>query len=163
VIDDVLKANERYAAARAEAQLPMPAGKKFALVTCMDARIEPRHAFGIAEGQAYVIRNAGGRVSEALRSLSICQLLLGAEEVAIIHHTDCGMTTFTDDQLREKIKAELGGDANSVAFLPFRDVEESVRDDLALYRESKIVRQDVPVRGFVFDVETGRLHEVSAE
>lgn len=160
VIDETLAANVQYAANFTKGNLPMPPGRKLAVVVCMDARIAPARALGLEEGDAHVIRNAGGRVVEALRSLAISQLLLGTEEVAVIHHTDCGMLTFTDDDLRRKIRVELSGNADHVAFLPFSDVEASVREDLAVYRESKIVRQDIPVRGFVYDVKTGRVREV---
>jgi carbonic anhydrase len=161
VIDEVLEANRSYAEGFSKGDLPMPPGRKLAIVTCMDARIESGQAFGLEEGDAHVIRNAGGRVSEAIRSLAISQQLLGTEAVAIVHHTDCGMLTFTDEELRQRLKESLDADADDVAFLPFSDVEESVRADLRAYRRSALVRQDVDVRGFVFDVRTGRLSEVS--
>jgi len=160
-IDQVLETNAQYAATFTRGNLPMPPARKLAVVTCMDARISPAHALGLEEGDAHVIRNAGGRMVEALRSLAISQLLLGTEEVAVIHHTDCGMLTFTDDDIRKKIQVQLNGNADHIAFLPFSDVEASVRQDIAAYRDSKIVRQDIPVRGFVYDVKTGRLSEVN--
>lgn len=160
VIEETLHANQQYASGFSKGNLPMPPGRKLAVVVCMDARIDPARALGLEEGDAHVIRNAGGRVSEALRSLTISQLLLGTEEVAVIHHTDCGMLTFTDDSLRKDVRAKLNADADHVAFLPFSDVEQSVKDDLVQYRQSTIVRQDIPVRGFVYDVKTGRLTEV---
>ncbi|HEX6032658.1 MAG TPA: carbonic anhydrase [Tepidiformaceae bacterium] len=160
VIDEILAANTRYAGSFDKGELPMPPGRKVAIVTCMDARIETGRALELEEGDAHVIRNAGGRVSEALRSLAISQQLLGTEEVAIIHHTDCGMLTFTDEQLRQKLRENLGADASHIAFLPFSDVEQSVVDDLEAYAESHVVRHDIPVRGFVFDVKTGALREV---
>src|SRR5581483_9051416 len=131
------------------------------VVVCMDARIDPARALGLEEGDAHVIRNARGRVVEALRSLAISQQLLGTREVAIIHHTDCGMLTFTDADIRAKLRANLDADADDVAFLAFSDVDASVRADLAIYRHSPIVRQDIPVRGFAYDVHTGALREVS--
>jgi len=160
VIDDILKANAAYAADFKQASLPMPPGRKVAIVTCMDARIETGRAFGLKEGDAHVIRNAGGRVSEALRSLIISQELLGTDEVAIIHHVDCGMLTFTDQSLRDKLRSH-GAIADGIAFLSFPDLDQSVRDDLAIYKSSNLVRQDIPVRGFVFDVKSGKLREVS--
>jgi len=160
VIDDILKANADYAADFNQASLPMPPGRKVAIVTCMDARIETGRAFGLKEGDAHVIRNAGGRVSEALRSLIISQELLGTDEVAIIHHVDCGMLTFTDQSLRDKLRSH-GAIADDIAFLSFPDLDQSVRDDLAIYKSSNLVRQDIPVRGFVFDVKSGKLREVS--
>jgi carbonic anhydrase len=158
-IDRTLEANTRYAAGFRKGSLPMPPGRKLAIVVCMDARIDPAKAFGLEEGDAHVIRNAGGRIADALRSLVISQTLLGTEEVLIVHHTDCGMLTFTDESLRRQLSAR-GVDADDVAFLPFRDVEESVRADLAAYERSPLVRHDIPVRGFVYDVKTGRVHEV---
>ncbi len=161
VIDELLAANRAYAAAFRKGSLPLPPARQVAIVVCMDARIDPARALGLTEGDAHVIRNAGGRMVEALRSLAISQQLLGTQEVMVIHHTDCGMLTFTDADLRARLRARLGADADHIAFLPFQDLEASVRDDLAAYRASPIVRQDVPVRGFIYDVGTGALHEVA--
>jgi carbonic anhydrase len=160
VIDQLLDANARYAGGFRKGSLPMPPGRNVAIVACMDARLDPARALGLEEGDAHVIRNAGGRIADALRSLAVSQALLGTEEVMIVHHTDCGMLTFTDESLRTKFR-ERGVDADDVAFLPFADVEESVRADLAAYQRSQLVRHDVPVRGFVYDVKTGRVHEVA--
>lgn len=162
-IELALRSNHEYAGDFTKGGLAMPPARKLAIVVCMDARIDPARAFGLQEGDAHVIRNAGGRVSEALRSLAISQTLLGTEEVMIVHHTDCGMLTFRDDEIRERLRRERGADADDVAFLPFRDVDQSVRDDLRLYRRSPLVRQDVPLRGFVYDVRTGGLREVTVE
>ncbi len=162
VTDELLRANAAYAADFDKGHLPLPPGRKVAVVVCMDARIDPARALGLHEGDAHVIRNAGGRVSEGLRSLAISQQLLGTEEVVVIHHTDCGMLTFRDEHLRLQLRERLGADADHIAFLPFADLDESVRDDLRAYRSSPIVRQDVPVRGFVYDVKTGTLREVVA-
>lgn len=159
VFDRMLEGNRAHAAAFRDGGLPAPPRLRLAIVTCMDARIDPLRAFGLAVGDAHIIRNAGGRVAEALRSLCISQQLLGTEAVAIVHHTGCGMATFRDDDLRERLRAQ-GIVADHVAFLPFRDVEQAVRDDIALYRATPWVRQDIPVRGFVYDVETGVLREV---
>ena len=160
VIDETLQANTKYAADFNKGTLPLPPGRQLAVVVCMDARIDPAKALGLTEGDAHVIRNAGGRVSEALRSLAISQTLLGTKEVAVIHHTDCGMLTFTDESIRKQLREQRGADADHVAFLPFPELDQSVRDDLAAYKKSPLVRQDVPVRGFVYDVKTGRLREV---
>lgn len=156
----ILDANAAYAAGFDKGGLPMPPARQVAIVTCMDARIETGAALGLSEGDAHVIRNAGGRVVEALRSLAISQQLLGTREVVIIHHTDCGMLTFSDDELRSRIRRELGADASHVAFLPFSDVEQSVRDDIAAYAASPLVLHDIPVRGFVYEVESGKLRPV---
>jgi carbonic anhydrase len=158
-MDQVLSANAAYAAQFDKGALPGPPRLKLAIVTCMDARIETGRAFGLEEGDAHVIRNAGGRVSEALRSLIISQALLGTEAVAVVHHTECGMLSFTDESLRKQLR-EGGADADSIAFLPFSDLEQSVRDDIAVYAASTLVRHDIPIRGFVFDVKTGALEEV---
>lgn len=160
VIDEVLEANRAYVAGFQKGMLPLPPGRRLAIVVCMDARIDPARALGLDEGDAHVIRNAGGRIVEALRSLAISQQLLGTEEVMIIHHTDCGMLTFTDADLRGKLRDTLGADADHIAFLPFQNLEASVRADLAAYRAAPIVRQDVPVRGFIYEVRTGGLQEV---
>lgn len=160
-IQEFLKANEDYASSFSKGELALPPARRVAVVVCMDARIDPARALGLQEGDAHVIRNAGGRISDSLRSLTISQTLLGTEEVAIIHHTDCGMLTFSDDDIRSKLRAEKNVDADAVAFLPFKDLDRSVLDDIALYRASPLVRQDIPVRGFVYDVRTGRLREVS--
>jgi carbonic anhydrase len=160
VIDETLHANEKYAADFNKGTLPLPPGRHLAAVVCMDARIDPAKALGLSEGDAHVIRNAGGRVSEALRSLAISQTLLGTKEVAVIHHTDCGMLTFSDESIRKQLREQRGADADHVAFLPFHDLDQSVRDDLAAYKKSPLVRQDISVRGFVYDVKTGRLREV---
>ena len=158
----ILEANQRYAAGFAKGDLPMPPARRLAVLTCMDARIDPAQALGLAEGDAHVIRNAGGRASDdALRSLVISQQLLGTREVLVIHHTDCGMLTFSNEQLRAKLAQDLGADAATVDFLPFADLEESVRQDVATIRASPLVLDDIWVRGFVYAVRTGRLREVA--
>jgi len=159
VTDEFLQANEQYAATFTKGALAMPPARHVAVVVCMDARLDPAKMLGLDEGDAHVIRNAGGRAADALRSLVISQQLLGTREVVVIHHTDCGMLTFTDDQLRQKLHHELGVDTD-LAFLPFADFEQSVRDDVAAIRSSPLLLRDVPVRGFIYDVTTGRLHEV---
>jgi carbonic anhydrase len=148
VIDETIQANAKYAADFTKGTLPLPPGRQLAVVVCMDARIDPAKALGIAEGDAHVIR------------LAISQTLLGTREVAVIHHTDCGMLTFTDETIRKQLREQRGVDADDVAFLPFHDLDQSVRDDLATYKRSTLVRQDVTLRGFVYDVKTGRLREV---
>jgi carbonic anhydrase len=158
-IDETLSANARYASTFKKGHLPMPPGRKLAIVVCMDARIDPARALGLEEGDAHVIRNAGGRIADAIRSLAISQVLLGTEAVMIVHHTDCGMLTFTDESIRRQLK-DRGADADDMAFLAFKNVEESVVADMNAYDRSPLVRHDVPVRGFVFDVKTGKVSEV---
>ncbi|KAL2217744.1 carbonic anhydrase [Thermoascus aurantiacus ATCC 26904] len=125
----------------------------------MDARLDPARALGLEEGDAHVIRNAGGRAADAIRSLVISQQLLGTREIVIVHHTDCGMLTFTDDSLRAKIKAELAQNADHIAFLPFSDIRQSVLDDIALLKQSPLIL-DVPITGYIYEVETGRIVRV---
>jgi carbonic anhydrase len=129
----------------------------------MDARIIPSRALGLEEGDAHVIRNAGGRARDALRSLMISQRLLGTREVAIIHHTDCGMLTFTNRDLREKIRGDLGQDTGEFDFLPFQDLDESVREDVEFLLATQLLNPDTIIRGFVYDVRDGRLREVPIE
>ena len=159
VADEFVQANQQYAAAFDKGSLPMPPRRHVAVVTCMDARLDPAKFLGLQEGDAHVIRNAGGRAADAIRSLVISQQLLGTREVVVIHHTDCGMLTFTDDQLRQKLRDDLGTQTTD-AFLPFSDLERSVRDDVAAIRTSPLLLKDLPVRGFIYDVRTGRLQEV---
>jgi len=162
VTDEFLAANAQYAASFTKGDLPMPPGRRTAVLVCMDARIDPAKALGLEEGDAHVIRNAGGRASDdAIRSLVISYTLLGTREFVVIHHTDCGMLTFTNEQLRDQLKRDLGADASAIDFLPFSDVDESVRRDVATIRSSPLIPQDIPVRGFVCDVRSGQLREVA--
>ena len=159
-IDEYLANNARYAEAF-NGPLPMSPSAHLAVVACMDARLNVYALLGLGDGEAHVIRNAGGLATEdALRSLVISTQLLGTREVLVIHHTDCGMLTFTDPQLREKIRTDLGVDTDQ-EFLSFPDLEQSVRDDVQAIRTSPLLLKDVPVRGFIYDVKTGRIHEVA--
>ncbi len=165
VTDELVTANTRYASGFTKGKLPLPPARKVAVVTCMDARIIPSRALGLEEGDAHVIRNAGGLARDALRSVVISQRLLGTREVVVIHHPDCGMLTFRNEDIRRQVTAELGADAGkaaeSIDFLPFPDVEQSVRDDVEFLRNSPLIPEDIPVRGFVYDVHTGRVSEVA--
>jgi carbonic anhydrase len=161
VIDELVQANEHFADALGEVESPpLPPARKVAIVTCMDARIVPARIFGLEEGDAHVIRNAGGLAREALRSLVISQRLLGTNAIMVIHHTDCGMLSFQNEDVREKVKQDLGADASDIDFMPFGDLEQSVRDDVSFLRESPLIADDTEVRGFVYDVGTRRLSEV---
>lgn len=163
VSDELLQANKEYARTFDRGDLPMPPARRLAVVTCMDARIVPSRQFGLEEGDAHVIRNAGGRARDALRSLVISQRLLGTNEIAVIHHTDCGMQTFTNHDLHAKVKQDLGADSSGIDFLPFSDVDASVREDVAFLLSSPLIPGSVLIRGFVYDVHSGRLNEVHFE
>ena len=140
----------------------MPPGGHVAVLTCMDARLDPARFLGLEVGDAHVIRNAGGRASEdAIRSLAISQQLLGTNEVVVIHHTDCGMLTFRNEDLRKKLKQELNADAEHIDFLPFKNVEQSVRDDVATIKNSPLLLKNIEVSGFIYDVKSGRLLPVT--
>jgi carbonic anhydrase len=133
-----------------------------AVLTCMDARIHVTKALGLDIGDANLIRNAGGRASDdAIRSIVIATELLGAGEVAVLHHTDCGMLKFTNDDLRNKLSTERGVDASGVDFLPFSDVEQSVREDVATLEASSLLADGIEVTGWVYDVKTGTISPVS--
>jgi carbonic anhydrase len=163
VIDELVQANEAYARAFDRGDLPLPPARRVAILTCMDARIIPSRALGLEEGDAHVIRNAGGRARDALRSIIISQRLLGTRELAVIHHTDCGMLTFTNRDLRAKVKEDLGQDTGEFDFLPFADLDESVRQDVEFLHATQLLNPDTLIRGFVYDVRTGRLKEVKVE
>jgi carbonic anhydrase len=162
-IDELLKANEAYAATFDRGHLPLPPARRIAIVTCMDARILPSRALGLQEGDAHVIRNAGGRARDALRSIIISQRLLGTREVAVIHHTDCGMLTFSNRDLREKVRKDLGQDTGEFDFLPFQNLDDSVREDIEFLQATQLLDLETLIRGFVYDVATGKLREVRVE
>src|SRR6266566_3188441 len=145
VVDEFLQANEEYASHFQKGDLPLP----------------PARILGLEEGDAHVIRNAGGRAADALRSLVISEQLLGTNTIVIIHHTDCGMLTFTNEQIHDKVKRDLSADADHIAFLPFKDLEQSVRDDIAFLRNSPLIPQNIDIRGFIYDVKTGKLQPVA--
>jgi carbonic anhydrase len=160
-VSKLVEANRRFASEFAHADADMPPRRRVAVLTCMDARLHPERFLGLDIGDAHVIRNAGGRASDdAIRSLVISNWLLGTREIVVIHHTDCGMLTFTDDELRSKLRDETGADASHIAFLPFDDLEGSVRDDVERIRRSALVPPDAELSGFVYDVRSGELREV---
>ena len=160
--DEFKRANEQYAASFEGGDLPTPPARKVAVVTCMDARLHPEKFLGLELGDAHVIRNAGGRVSEdAIRSLVISERLLGTEEIVVVHHTECGMMTFKNEDLAAKIKEDLGVDASGHDFLPFPDLETSVREDVEKVRASELIPDDIEVYGAIYDVKTGELREVA--
>ena len=159
--DELLQNNEAYAASFDKGDLPLPPAKKVAVVTCMDARLNPYVMLGLREGDAHVIRNAGCVVTDdEIRSLAISQRLLGTEEVIVIHHTDCGMLTFKDDDFKAQIQADTGIKPPWSAEA-FADLDEDVRQTVARIKVSPFIPKKDAVRGFVYEVETGRLREVT--
>lgn len=159
-IDTYLGNNADYAADYSKGSLPMPPAKQIAIVACMDARLETGALLGLEEGEAHVIRNAGGVVTDdVIRSITISQRLLGTREIMLIHHTDCGMLTFTDAGLKEEIQVETGI-RPPFAMEAFSDLEDDVRQSIARIEASPFVVHKDAIRGFVYEVETGRLREV---
>lgn len=163
VIEEVIKANESYAQNFTIGDLPMPPGRKLAVVACMDARLTVEEVLGLKTGDAHIIRNAGGIVTEdTIRSLIISHHLLGTQEFLLIHHTDCGMLTFKDEELRAKLQQQTGtATVAPVHFHAFSDLEEDVRQQIQKLKSHPWIPKHIPVRGFIFDVKTGKLHEVS--
>jgi len=157
VVEEVTQSNERYASGFAKGDLPMPPGRKFAVVTCMDARLDPAGFLGLDEGDAHVIRNAGGLVNdETIRSLLISHHLLGTQETLVIGHTDCGMLTFSNADVHEK----LGPESESIDFQPFPDVAERVRQSVETIRSHPLLPESFGASGFVYDVGSGRIEPV---
>jgi len=180
VLDEVLSANHRYAESFGDkGKLPLPPGRRFAILTCMDARLDPAKYAGLAEGDAHVIRNAGGRASDdAIRSLVISHKLLGTNEYFVVHHSDCGMELFTDDIISGLLEKSLdtatldaggwqdtGTSQGSVAgryirWLTIADRDTSVLEDVQRIRQHPLVAKEIPIYGYVYDVKSGRLIEV---
>jgi carbonic anhydrase len=161
VTDDLLRNNAEFAKSFSNGDLPMPPSKALAVVACMDARLNVYALLGLEEGEAHVIRNAGGVVSDdVLRSLVISQRLLGTREVILVHHTDCGMLTFTDDQVKADIEADVGLRPH-FALEAFPDLERDIRQSIARIKASPFVPSKDSVRGFIYDVTTGQLQEVT--
>ncbi|OMP82344.1 hypothetical protein BK809_0006654 [Diplodia seriata] len=156
--------NKEYAASFTKGHLALPPAKKYAILTCMDARIDPAAAFGIDLGDAHVIRNAGASAKDALRSLIISEQLLGTQEILLIKHTGCGMLTFGNDDARTLVEKNLGKEAGEevkgLDFLAFPDLEEEVRKDVKWLAEQKTIPRQVTVSGWVYEVETGRVRRV---
>jgi carbonic anhydrase len=158
--DELLENNRRYAEAFDKAELTSTPAKKVAVLTCMDSRIIPSRILGLAEGDVNIIRNAGGVVTEdAIRSLAISQNLLRTEEIILIHHSDCGMLTFTDQEFADRLEGETG-ERPEWAAMTFSDLEENLRDSIRRIKESPFIPRTESVRSFVYDVTTGELSEV---
>jgi carbonic anhydrase len=161
VTDELLRNAERYAETFDKGDLPLPPARRVAVLACMDARLNPYGLLGLSEGDAHVIRNAGGVVTDdEIRSLSISQRLLGTEEIILIHHTDCGMLTFTDDGFRRQVQEDTGVKPEWAAEA-FDDLEEDVRQSMARIKNSPFIPKKEQLRGFIYDVKSGRLTEVS--
>ena len=156
--ENFLKANQAYVELHGDLHLSIKPKTKVAIVTCMDSRLHVAPALGLALGDAHILRNAGGRVTEdMIRSLVISQQQMGTREIVVLHHTDCGAQTFNNEDFQEHLKCELGVDVSGQDFLPFQDIDESVREDMKLLREFPLITEDVIISGAVYDVDTGRM------
>ena len=161
VLEEVLAANEAYATGFTKGALPMPPARSFAILTCMDARIDPARSLGLEEGDAHVIRNAGGvATDDALRSLVISHHLLGTREAFVIGHTDCGMLTFSNDDLRASLRERQEVDSTHIDFQPFSDCAERVRASVRRINESGLLPESFAVHAFLYDVASGRIEAV---
>jgi carbonic anhydrase len=159
--DQLLQNNRAYSEGFDKSDLPMPPSRRVAVLACMDARLIPTRILGLNEGEAHVLRNAGGVVTDdAIRSLAISQNLLGTEEIVLIHHTECGMLTFTDDEFAARLEDETGERPEWSAHA-FSDLEGDVRDSIARLKDSPFIPNKDSIRGFVYDVKTGELREVT--
>ena len=159
--ENFLKANQAYVELHGDLHLSIKPKTKVAIVTCMDSRLHVAPALGLALGDAHILRNAGGRVTDdMIRSLVISQQQMGTREIVVLHHTDCGAQTFNNEDFQEHLKCELGVDVSGQDFLPFQDVDESVREDMKLLRECPLIPDDVIISGAVYDVDTGSMREV---
>ena len=159
--DELLQNNAAYAESFDKADLPLPPAKGVAVVACMDARLDVHKILGLGEGDAHVISNAGGVITDdEIRSLAISQRLLGTNEIILIHHTDCGMLTFSDDELKQQIQEDVGIKPH-FSMESFSDLEEDVRQCIARIQASPFIPNKESVRGFVYEVETGKLREVT--
>ncbi len=159
--EELLEANARHAVSFDRSKLAMPPARKLAVVVCMDARLTVEDFLGLRTGDAHIIRNAGGIVTDdALRSLIISYKLLGTREFLVINHTDCGMLTFKDQELREKLAEDTGVDTSGLEFYAFENLEANVRAQVQKIKDSPFIPDDIPVHGLIYQVEDGRLREV---
>ena len=161
VTDELLRNNAAYAESFEKGDLPLPPARGVAVVACMDARLDVHKILGLEEGDAHVIRNAGGVITDdEIRSLTISQRLLGTREIILIHHTDCGILTFSDDELKQQIQEEVGMKPH-FSMESFSDLEEDVRQSIKRIQANPFIPHRDSVRGFIYEVETGRLREVN--
>ncbi|KAF9229613.1 carbonic anhydrase [Gyrodon lividus] len=167
---DIVKANQAYSDPSnfgRRGSLSLPPAKKLTVVTCMDARLDPADFLGLQDGDAHVIRNAGGLAKEAVRSVVISQCLLGTEDIVIIHHSGCGMLTFTDEVLRDQLIEAHPGDAavanaaHGIEFGPFNDLDESVKSDVSYLKNHPLVQKKGSITGWVYEVENGKIRQVA--
>ena len=159
--ENFLKANQAYVELHGDLHLSIKPKTKVAIVTCMDSRLHVAPALGLALGDAHILRNAGGRVTnDMIRSLVISQQQMGTREIVVLHHTDCGAQTFNNEDFQEHLKCELGVDVSGQDFLPFQDIDESVREDMKLLRECPLIPDDIIISGAVYDVDTGSMREI---
>ena len=159
--ENFLKANQAYVELHGDLHLSIKPKTKVSIVTCMDSRLHVAPALGLALGDAHILRNAGGRVTEdMIRSLVISQQQMGTREIVVLHHTDCGAQTFQNKDFQEHLKRELGVDVSDQDFLPFQDIDESVREDMRLLQESPLIPDDVVISGAVYDVDTGSMRQI---
>jgi carbonic anhydrase len=161
-LEKIRTANKEYSEHFKYGELKMPPSRKLAILACMDARLTVEDALGLETGQAHIIRNAGGiATDDAIRSLIISHELLGTKEFLVINHTDCGMLTFSDEDLKKKIKEKYNVDGSNLKFHSFSDLKENVRDQVNKIKSTPYLPKDIPVTGFVYDVKTGKLNEVT--
>ncbi|MGT2948662.1 beta-class carbonic anhydrase [Streptococcus devriesei] len=159
--ENFLKANQAYVDLHGTDHLPIKPKTHVAIITCMDARLHVAPALGLALGDAHILRNAGGRVTDdVIRSLVISEQQLGTSEIVVLHHTDCGAQTFTNEEFAQQLQQDLKVDVSDYDFLPFTDIEDSVREDMALLRNSPLIPESITISGAVYDVDTGRVTEV---
>ncbi|EJN94514.1 beta-class carbonic anhydrase [Streptococcus ratti] len=159
--DNFMRANRAYVDLHGTAHLPLKPKTHVAIVTCMDSRLHVAPALGLALGDAHILRNAGGRITDdMLRSLVISEQQLGTSEIVVLHHTDCGAQTFTNEEFAQQLQRDLAVDVQGQDFLPFEDIEESVREDVALLKNSPLIPDDIIISGAIYDVDTGRITEV---
>lgn len=156
-----VRANDAYASRFSKGELAMRSKTGVTILTCGDSRVDPAHFLSLPEGEAYVFRNAGGRVTDDFLRLFFITQMLGSRRLMVIHHTDCGLNRFTNQVLHERTRKELGLDSSGTDFLPYTDLEQSVRDDVARLRSSPSVHKDVVITGHVYDVKSGRMTDVT--
>ncbi|MFA9414644.1 MULTISPECIES: beta-class carbonic anhydrase [unclassified Streptococcus] len=160
--DQYLKVNEAYVALHGTAHLPLPPRMRVAILTCMDSRLHVAQALGLALGDAHILRNAGGRVTEdMIRSLAISQQLMGTREIVVLHHTDCGAERLTNEGFAKQLNDTLGVDVGEMDFLPFSDIVQSVKEDIAKLKASPLIPDDIIISGAIYDVDTGKMNPVS--